>query len=80
MANGIQIAGKKTHTEIMFLHVKCPMPIKKHYRGVYFIFINVLYFSLITQHLEENSSISFVSFRYIGVILCDYFYNVQCIQ
>ena len=24
--------------------------------GVYFIFINVLYFSLITQNLEENSS------------------------
>ena len=50
--------------------------------GVYFIFINVLYFSLITQNLEENSSKYFlcVFFRYIGVISCDYFYNVQCIQ
>ena len=25
-------------------------------------------------------NISLVSFRYVGVILCDYFYNVQCIQ
>ena len=30
--------------------------------GVYFIFINVLYFTLITQNLEENSSKYFLCF------------------
>ena len=40
---------------VFTLNVKCPMPIKNTTGGVYFIFINVLYFSLITQNLEENS-------------------------
>ena len=30
--------------------------------GVHFIFINVLYFSFITQNLEENSSKYFLCF------------------
>ena len=74
MAKGIPDNWKKDSygNNVFTLNVKCPMPIKKH---------NVLYFSLITQNLEETPlNISLVSFRYIGVILCDYFYNVQCIQ
>ena len=47
---------------VFTLNVKCPMPIKNTTGGVYFIFINVLYFSLITQNLEENSSKYFPCF------------------
>ena len=60
-----QIAGKKTHeygNNVFTLNVKCPMPIKNTTGGVYFIFINVLYFSLITKNLEENSSKYFLCF------------------
>ncbi len=58
-----QIAGKKTGKNVITLNVKGPDAYQKNTTGgVYFIFINVLYFSLITQNLEENSSKYFLCF------------------
>ena len=60
-----QIAGKKVNSygnSVFTLNVKCSMPIKNTTGGVYFDFINVLYFSLITQTLEENSSKHFLCY------------------
>ena len=54
MANGIPDTWKKVNSygnSVFSLNVRCQTT-----GGVYFIFINVLYFSLITQNLEENSS------------------------
>ena len=58
--NGKWYSWKKDSygNNVITLNVKCLMPIKKHY----FIFINLLYFSLITQNLEENSSKYFLCF------------------
>ena len=82
MANGIPDSWKKDYeygNNVFTLNInQKTLPVE----STLFSFFNVLYFSLIRQNLEENSSlnISFVSFRYIGLILCDYLYNVQCIQ
>ena len=60
-----QIAGKKTRTEIIF-YIECKMPDAYDQKTLpvesTFIFFNVLYFSLITQKLEENSSKYFLCF------------------
>ena len=64
-----QIAGKKYGNNGFALNVECPMPIKKPLP---------VESTLIWKKTPLN--ISLVSFRYVGVILCYYFYTIQCIQ
>ena len=71
MANGIPDSWKKVNSygnSVFTLNENCPMmPIKNTTGGESFNLIIMLYFSLITHNLEENSSKYFLCcFRYLG--------------
>ena len=78
MANGIPDSWKKVNSygnSVLTLNEKCLS--KNTTGGVYFNFINVLYFSLIHKICKKTPlNISFVFLDILGVILCDYFYDM----